>query len=544
MVTAGRYGRDGDVKAEAAHDSRTRELLGFGLRPRMVRRMNACLAQLLLFTGLIAGGAAAEPWLVDLADPADRARLLDAPAYTIDATLHRAQLDGSMVLRWTNRSGAALDELVVQTYANGKHFNGASMRVTAAADAAGGLPVESYANGLGARIVARAPIAAGATVEWTIRWTATLSTKGGHHGLLAQAKDGTAILHVWYPEVAPRGDGTWLVEEVPDLGDTCRAEAHHLAVTLRVPDGSSVVCGGTITAERDEDGPDRAVELAAAGVRNLTIVVGGTWERSEQTVGKAVVRSWWRKGHEAGGQRALAIAARALELYSRAFTPYAWGELEVVEADLGGPVGGVESNGLILISDDAYASLVGTDDTWPETHFGITMMTHVVAHEVAHQWWQCLVGNDAVAEPWLDESLTNWTTGWYWEQTFPGSARAGWQMILSGAFAGRTGGKFASLEHGINDFASGSEIGAEVYGRGSFAFQALRVSMGDAAFAALLREWAGSNRFQAVDAAAFRALLERRLDRERTDAWWELWVRGQGLSLGQLVRAANAKVGR
>jgi aminopeptidase N len=33
---------------------------------------------------------------------------------------------------------------------------------------------------------------------------------------------------------------------------------------------------------------------------------------------------------------------------------------------------------------------------------------YVVAHEVAHQWWYSIVGNDQYSEPWLDESFATY----------------------------------------------------------------------------------------------------------------------------------------
>jgi aminopeptidase N len=32
-----------------------------------------------------------------------------------------------------------------------------------------------------------------------------------------------------------------------------------------------------------------------------------------------------------------------------------------------------------------------------------------VAHEVAHQWWYSLVGNDVQTESWLDEALASYS---------------------------------------------------------------------------------------------------------------------------------------
>ncbi len=40
-------------------------------------------------------------------------------------------------------------------------------------------------------------------------------------------------------------------------------------------------------------------------------------------------------------------------------------------------------------------------------------MENRVAHEVAHQWWYNMVGNDAVNAPWLDEGLAEFSTYFY-----------------------------------------------------------------------------------------------------------------------------------
>ncbi|MCK7481703.1 MAG: hypothetical protein M0C28_34445 [Candidatus Moduliflexus flocculans] len=37
-------------------------------------------------------------------------------------------------------------------------------------------------------------------------------------------------------------------------------------------------------------------------------------------------------------------------------------------------------------------------------------MESTVAHEVGHQWFYHLVGNDQLDDPWLDESLTQFVT--------------------------------------------------------------------------------------------------------------------------------------
>jgi aminopeptidase N len=39
---------------------------------------------------------------------------------------------------------------------------------------------------------------------------------------------------------------------------------------------------------------------------------------------------------------------------------------------------------------------------------GPVSLERPTTHEVAHQWFYSLVGNDQARDPWLDEGLANW----------------------------------------------------------------------------------------------------------------------------------------
>jgi aminopeptidase N len=40
----------------------------------------------------------------------------------------------------------------------------------------------------------------------------------------------------------------------------------------------------------------------------------------------------------------------------------------------------------------------------------------VIVHETAHQWWYSMVGNDQILEPWLDESLADYSEVVYYDE--------------------------------------------------------------------------------------------------------------------------------
>ena len=56
------------------------------------------------------------------------------------------------------------------------------------------------------------------------------------------------------------------------------------------------------------------------------------------------------------------------------------------------------------------------------------------AHEVAHQWWYSLVGNDQIDEPWLDEALTQFTTALYFREMYGQPGLSGYVESLQGRY--------------------------------------------------------------------------------------------------------------
>ena len=112
----------------------------------------------------------------------------------------------------------------------------------------------------------------------------------------------------------------------------------------------------------------------------------------------------------------------ALKSYDRRIGAYPFTELDVVATPT--TAGGIEYPGLIVVAE-------GLSEKNPDAYEGAT------AHEVAHQWWYSLVGNDQVDEPWLDEALTQFTSGLVlsrclWPAGSCKAMSAAWKTVTSG----------------------------------------------------------------------------------------------------------------
>jgi aminopeptidase N len=143
------------------------------------------------------------------------------------------------------------------------------------------------------------------------------------------------------------------------------------------------------------------------------------------------------------------------------------------------------------------------------------------AHEVAHQWWYDVVGNDQVNQPWLDEGLAQYSTYLYYRDAYgaPGaegfedSLRRRWERV-----------SFVEKPVGlpVGDY-EGKEYGAIVYGRAALFFLALRDQIGDEKMAELLRRYYSDFAWRVASSEEFQALAET-VSGQELDALFEKWV--------------------
>jgi aminopeptidase N len=146
--------------------------------------------------------------------------------------------------------------------------------------------------------------------------------------------------------------------------------------------------------------------------------------------------------------------------------------------------------------------------------------TVATAHEVAHQWWYSVVGNNVFADPWLDEALTTFSSSLYYEDI--GNSIAlyntldNWEQRVSDAV---DAGSEAQIVQPLDYFEKpGRErlYGVTVYAKGALFFDALRHEIGDQAFFAALQEYYQRYKFQVARPQdlldAFESSAGRQLD--------------------------------
>ncbi len=404
----------------------------------------------------------------------------------IEIDTERRVISGEQRVRYTNREAVALDDLVFRLYPNTAHMGGL---MTVRAAAVNGVPV-AIENGYGAvrdgsaiRLALPAPLQRGESVDVVLQYVIEAPLNPRTNYAIFGEIDGIFSLPGIYAQIPPRdAQGRWRAEPLPAYGDIVLGEAALFSARIRVPAEFKLAVTGVCT--ESADGADHRVhDCVAAPVRDFAVHMSRAYWLAEATVASTngesiVVRSFYLPQDERHGKRALAYAADALKVYEARFAPYPYRVLNVFQSTT--PIGGIEYPMAIGVT------AVRNDEVYFEW---------LVAHEVAHQWWYGLVGNDPINEAWLDEALAQYSTVLYVEamdgervardrkQRFFTERWRREQRERGDVRVGQPTGNFMRWAYA-----------PIVYGKGPLFFDAVRKQVGDAVFGQWLQGYFAATR--------------------------------------------------
>ena len=416
----------------------------------------------------------------------DAGRLPDAPHYFIQARLLAGDVptvEGVQQMRITNQEQTSLNELYFWLYPNLPAYEGAAEVKRALVDGRG-VEAQHLLDGSAVRIPLDDGLAAGATTDVTFWFTATLPTQvtagtagAGLYGFVAGVYD----LAGFYPTLAVYDHTGWNLDAAASYGDSLFADSSFYQVELTVPPGLSVVASGSTLAQQPNDDGTTMWRIAAGPARSFYAAVTDRWLVISEEVDGVRVNAYYPDGGLSSAQTALDFTTNSLRVFNRLFSPYPYRELDV--APLPTTAFGMEYAGLLALAASFYTDAGGA--------FSIA-----APHEVAHQWFFNLVGNDQPDEPWLDESLANYAVYLYYEAVdWPQMQTAVLENIFRYRYnAARNLGIDRPVSGAVVEFDQSNYINI-IYSKGPLFFHAVRERIGDTAFFAALREYIERHRY-------------------------------------------------
>jgi len=412
----------------------------------------------------------------------------------VDVDFPTGTYAGEMTLGLVNSTGIVLEELFFRLYPNADAIYGAAalevleVRVDGETAVSGTIIDETVFI-----VDLLEPLEPGAAVSIELTFVGRTAgpPTGGTYGILNRS-DGTLTLTGFYPILAPYTEEGWVLDPVFEFGDAVTADAAAYVVDLAAAPALLCVATGRRTAETGDG--TRRFEIERA--RDFSAVLLEAAIQEEEVVGGIAIRTTFRPGSEAAAVVARRRAGEAAVWYSERIGRLPFDEIEIVEVPLQG-VAGVEFTGIILVSSQ-YAQ-----------HPTDPFYTIIVAHEIAHQWFYAVVGNDVVEAPWLDEGLVTYLTAAYLEAA--GDAREAererdrWRSRYEAVQATHPDLTIASPLYLIPDAPTYSTL---AYSGAALFFEALAETMGESAFYDGLAAYYEAMSFQLASPGDLFAALE------------------------------------
>jgi hypothetical protein len=305
-----------------------------------------------------------------------------------------------------------------------------------------------------------------------------LGEESGDWGIFG-CSSGVVSMALSYPILASFDAAGWDIQPPSKLGDFSYFDVSDYLVTVEMDPGYDVVGTGKLLERNGE-----VSRFAAGGVREFMMVAGkGMFALSRKAGpgGDVEINAY---ALAAGGDThrlVLKTAAESLDEFEGLFGPYPYRELDVVQTDLFSGIGGVEFPGLISIASlmymDSWKGLVPEAADFVDSRFMREATQFVVAHEVAHQWWNAVVGSHSRNHPFLDEALANYSAVLYFDRVGGPEAAARqllFELKLPYQLYRLLGGEDRPVDLATTDFTDMVAYGAIVYSKGGLMLHELR----------------------------------------------------------------------
>lgn len=227
-------------------------------------------------------------------------------------------------------------------------------------------------------------------IEFEIGFSVTLANVNHRLGY----GDNTINLCNYYPIMCVYENGGFITDLYDSNGDPFYSIISNYEVQITYPNQYTLASSGEQILEKNDT--HTTATIKAENVRDFAMVLSDKYNHRFDTF-EGVEINYLYYGDEGADQTIEAIK-QVLEM-NRKYGAYPYKTITVCEANF--VHGGMEYPNLVLIADN----LNNRDD-----------YINVIVHELCHQWWYGIVGNNQYAYGFLDEGLTDFNTALFYDK--------------------------------------------------------------------------------------------------------------------------------
>jgi hypothetical protein len=437
-------------------------------------------------------------------------RFSNATQYKIDLTIAAdlASYTSAQQVHYVNQETAPLNQIYFRLFPNTPAYGGRLTIDSITLNDRAVTPTMELGNSA-LRIDLATPLPIGAALDFKLSYETIVPT---HSVALGYDQfgfiDHILALPNFYPQIPAYDEEGWNVELASGEGDAVYSDSALYQVNITAPISQVVAASGV--CDRSAAATTQTLKCVSGPMRDFMIGSSANYQIASQQIDGIQVNSYYVPADKETGLNGLRYSVNAIKSYEQRIGPYPFTELDLLETPT--LAGGIEYPGLIVVAMDLYRKERGSQE-------GAT------AHEVAHQWWYSLVGNDQLDDPWLDESLTQFTTALYYFDQYGQSGMDGDVTLdLTRRYErvkGTEDDKRADLP--VVSY-TGRQYGAIVYGKAPLFFYGLWQKMGDAKYNAFMQNYFQANRYGVAKTAELLKAIETQIDPATVDDLMQQWI--------------------
>ena len=301
----------------------------------------------------------------------------------------------------------------------------------------------------------------------------------------------------WYPVVCVFENGEFDMTPYYATGDPFYTELANYQVEFKYPKDYNLVS----TGKTDDliEGEQVISKISAKAVRDFALCLSKDAKVIHTQTG-SVDLSYMTNNDENNSDKYAKLGGDAISFFSKTFGDYPYKSMSIVKTPF--IYGGMEYPNLVFISNSI-------DD---ETEY-----VKVIVHEIAHQWWYGIVGNNEASEAWLDESLAEYSTALFFKNypeyeinydDFVKEALSSYLLYVD-VIQTLKGEVNTKMNLCVNEYQNDYEYSYMVYVKGVIMFDSLKNMVGEKNVIAGLKKYYLDNKFKIASTESFLKAFEQ-----------------------------------
>lgn len=404
--------------------------------------------------------------------------------YTMKLKLdtNKKRVDGVQTLSYINNSSMPLNEIYMHIYPNAfiKYDGGIDIKTIRIDGTDREFKIEGQDQTL-LYVPFSSQLKPGERTEIYMEYSVKIPKKSneGFADRFAYGDD-TFNLGNFFPIASVFEADGWDKHPYDTKGDAFYSETSNFKVEIEAPKSQIIAASGVIE-DKVQSGKNIIWKIKANSVRDFAFVSSSAFVVEEGVIDGTMVKSYASSKLKA--KYALEVGQHSISIFNEELGKYPYPTLSIVQADIGG---GMEYPNLVMITSGVYKN-IKLFDIINMVFYGKYngQLEDVIAHEIGHQWWYGIVGNDEYREAWVDEPMTNYASLTYFKYRY--GENAFYRVYLGTiAYIGNTLKNYnSSIQHlmrrPLNEF-NDMEYQKIIYIKGTIMFYDLYKTIGEEKF--------------------------------------------------------------